>query len=270
MEKEELGKFAFDRFIAGAKSDTARDYWYSKFKQEHGQKVGQSVQVDVPKETLEEWAYKNPVYSREEILELLRKSFPDKSISGVLIGKISASKQIYRFEQALRELGKSNAEKIMKQQTLEQVAEKLYPINNTGSMFMPSRDELNNSYKQEAFIEGAKWQQEQDKIKLNALDLNELESKLDVALNNETSESLTEWIETKRNNITSVEWLIETLSNKHIGFEMYVNSNKEIIEQANDMNQQEIVTAYQEGTKDNFNSPHFGSGLNYFRETYKK
>jgi hypothetical protein len=57
MTKEEKGKLAFDRFIAGAKSDTARDYWYSKFKQELGQEVGQGVQVDVPKETLEfgEW-----------------------------------------------------------------------------------------------------------------------------------------------------------------------------------------------------------------------
>jgi len=45
MTKEEKGEFAFDRFIAGAKSDTARDYWYSKFKQEHGQEVGQSVQA---------------------------------------------------------------------------------------------------------------------------------------------------------------------------------------------------------------------------------
>jgi translation elongation factor EF-G len=45
---------------------------------------------------------------------------------------------------------------------------------------------------------------------------------------------------------------------------------EDLFEQANGMNQQEIVTAYQEGTKDNFNSPHFGSGLNYFRETYKK
>jgi hypothetical protein len=45
-------------------------------------------------------------------------------------------------------------------ETLIEAAEKLYPINNTGTMFMPSRDELNNSYKQEAFIEGAKWQQE--------------------------------------------------------------------------------------------------------------
>jgi hypothetical protein len=45
MTKEEKGKFAFDRFIAGAKSDTARDYWYSKFKEELGQEVGQSVQA---------------------------------------------------------------------------------------------------------------------------------------------------------------------------------------------------------------------------------
>jgi hypothetical protein len=34
MEKEELGKLAFDRFIDGAKSDTARDYWFAKFQKE--------------------------------------------------------------------------------------------------------------------------------------------------------------------------------------------------------------------------------------------
>jgi hypothetical protein len=45
----------------------------------------------------------------------------------------------------------------MTQQTLEEAAQKLYPIEYTGRMFMPSRDELNNSYKQEAFIEGANW-----------------------------------------------------------------------------------------------------------------
>lgn len=51
----------------------------------------------------------------------------------------------------------------MAQQTLEEAAKDLYPIEYTGRMFMPNRDELNNSYKQEAFIAGAKWQQEQDK-----------------------------------------------------------------------------------------------------------
>tara|TARA_R110000868_G_scaffold410759_1_gene700146 strand:- start:6 stop:425 length:420 start_codon:yes stop_codon:yes gene_type:complete len=47
---------------------------------------------------------------------------------------------------------------LRKQETLEEAAEELYPIKYTGRMFMPNRDELNNSYKQEAFIEGAKWQ----------------------------------------------------------------------------------------------------------------
>jgi len=49
---------------------------------------------------------------------------------------------------------------LYEQQTLEEAAKRLYPIEYTGRMFMPNRDELNNSYKQEAFIEGAKWQQE--------------------------------------------------------------------------------------------------------------
>jgi hypothetical protein len=44
------------------------------------------------------------------------------------------------------------------QKKLEEVAERLYPINNTGSMFMPSRNDVSNSYRQEAFIEGANWQ----------------------------------------------------------------------------------------------------------------
>ena len=44
--------------------------------------------------------------------------------------------------------------------TLEEAAEKLYPVNNTGDMFMANRDEINNSLKQEGFIAGAKWQQE--------------------------------------------------------------------------------------------------------------
>ena len=47
----------------------------------------------------------------------------------------------------------------MTQQTLIDTAERLYPIEYTGRMFMPTRDELNNSYKRIAFIEGAKWQE---------------------------------------------------------------------------------------------------------------
>jgi hypothetical protein len=40
---------------------------------------------------------------------------------------------------------------------------------------------------------------------------------------------------------TSVEWLIEQLSSKHIGFEMYVNANKETIEQAKKMHKEETL-----------------------------
>lgn len=43
------------------------------------------------------------------------------------------------------------------EETLKEAAQKLYPIKYTGRMFMPSVDELYNSIKQEAFIEGAKW-----------------------------------------------------------------------------------------------------------------
>lgn len=43
----------------------------------------------------------------------------------------------------------------MTQEELKSEAEKLYPVNNTGAMFMPNRDEVNNSYKQEGFIAGA-------------------------------------------------------------------------------------------------------------------
>ena len=62
------------------------------------------------------------------------------------------------------------------EETLEEVAERYYPINNTGSMFMPTTHESNNNFKQKGFIAGAKsdaardywfekFQQEQDKNK---------------------------------------------------------------------------------------------------------
>jgi hypothetical protein len=40
--------------------------------------------------------------------------------------------------------------------TLEEAAERTYPINNTGSMFMPTTHESNNNFKQKGFIAGAK------------------------------------------------------------------------------------------------------------------
>jgi hypothetical protein len=47
-----------------------------------------------------------------------------------------------------------------KQETLEEAAERLYPISKKGSMWMPSADDCNKANKQEGFIEGAKWQAE--------------------------------------------------------------------------------------------------------------
>jgi len=43
-----------------------------------------------------------------------------------------------------------------KQETLEEAAERLYPISKGGSMWMPSADDCNKANKQEGFIEGAK------------------------------------------------------------------------------------------------------------------
>lgn len=54
-----------------------------------------------------------------------------------------------------------NASKISKQETLEEAAERFYPINsNSSAMEMLDRHQLNNSYKQEGFIAGANWQSE--------------------------------------------------------------------------------------------------------------
>jgi chromosome condensin MukBEF ATPase and DNA-binding subunit MukB len=110
MTKEEKGKFAFDRFVAGAKSDTARDYWYSKWQ---GSRI----------------------YNEQEVIMAFNEG------------------------QALSFRGK--------------------------------------------LIQGKEWF-EQSK-KQDALNLDELESKLDNSLSKETTESLTEWLDNKRNNMTEQE-----------------------------------------------------------------
>jgi len=48
----------------------------------------------------------------------------------------------------------------LEQITLEQAAERFYPLSKGGSMWMPSADDCNKANKQEGFIEGAKWQAE--------------------------------------------------------------------------------------------------------------
>lgn len=50
------------------------------------------------------YSYKNPVFSRHDILELLKESS---------IGNRVTCNELYIFEQKLRELGKTNAQKIL-------------------------------------------------------------------------------------------------------------------------------------------------------------
>ena len=50
-----------------------------------------------------------------------------------------------------------------KQETLEEVAERIYPINNTGNQWMPTKHDLIKANKQIGFIDGAKWAQEEIK-----------------------------------------------------------------------------------------------------------
>lgn len=57
----------------------------------------------------------------------------------------------------------ANGERVfLKESNLEEAAERFYPISKGGSMWMPSAEDLNKANKQEGFIKGAKWQQEQD------------------------------------------------------------------------------------------------------------
>ena len=48
----------------------------------------------------------------------------------------------------------------MEKETIEEAAERFYPISKGGSMWMPSAHDCNQANKQEWFIEGAKWQAE--------------------------------------------------------------------------------------------------------------
>ena len=57
-------------------------------------------------------------------------------------------------ELGLYELGQKVGHSVQVEETLEEAAKELYPTKNTGSMFMANRDELNNLYKQEGFIDG--------------------------------------------------------------------------------------------------------------------
>jgi hypothetical protein len=75
--------------------------------------VMENPEYFTPAEQYQEYyAYKNPVYNREEILNLLNTCFPNKTISGQF--HISVSKEIEQFKSKLRELGLKNAKNILK------------------------------------------------------------------------------------------------------------------------------------------------------------
>ena len=67
---------------------------------------------------------------------------------------------------------------------------------------------------------------------------------------------------------TSVEWLIEQLSSKHIGFEMYVNANKETIEQAKTMHKADCIK-FAEQWESRCNEKNMDSKEQLYNETYK-
>ena len=79
----------------------------------------------------------------------------------------------------------------MAQETLKEAAQKIYPIEYIGRMFMLNRDELNNSYKQEAFIEGAKWQEKRMYSEEEVLKI--IMSHTDFLCNEREVLPLTEW-----------------------------------------------------------------------------
>ena len=56
---------------------------------------------------VEQYAWDNPVLSRKDVYELFNDVFKDRMIEGAY--RISASKQVYRFNNKLRELAKQKA-----------------------------------------------------------------------------------------------------------------------------------------------------------------
>ena len=69
--------------------------------------------------------------------------------------------------------------------------------------------------------------------------------------------------------LTSVEWLIEQLSSKHIGFEMYVNANKETIEQAKAMHKVDCISFAEQWEK-RCNEGNMDSKEQLYDEIYNK
>jgi hypothetical protein len=119
----------------------------------------------------------------------------------------------------------------MAKQTLEEAADKYFPFaEKIGG-------ETYTAYR--GFITGAKWQQEVGQevgqgVQVvftehkDALNLDELESKLDNSLSKETTESLFEWLISKRvdDDLTDDEWLIREKHKETLEFGEWLLANE--------------------------------------------
>ncbi len=113
-----------------------------------------------------------------------------------------------------------------------------------------------------------------------SLDLNKLENKLDEALSNETSETLNKFLDDKRmtnNNQSSVEWIIKQLIFKtefeNLPNQYVLMSDKNIdniIEQAKEMEKEQIINAFWNGDNTDCTSEQNVKEFaeQYYNETY--
>jgi hypothetical protein len=65
---------------------------------------------------------------------------------------------------------------------------------------------------------------------------------------------------------SSIEWLIEEMGNKHSGAKVYFNANRELVEQAKEMEKQQIIDAY----KADLNPCSDEDAEQYYTETFNK
>lgn len=65
------------------------------------------------KEKIEQYGWDNNILSRKEVYDLVNEVFKEKVFTGVY--RVSASKELYRFNQRLRELVYNKSKEILNQ-----------------------------------------------------------------------------------------------------------------------------------------------------------
>ena len=69
------------------------------------------------KEEIEQYGWDNNILSRKEVYDLVNEVFKEKVFTGVY--RVSASKELYRFNQRLRELVYNKSKEILNQNNLQ-------------------------------------------------------------------------------------------------------------------------------------------------------